>query len=163
MITTMPLDSIEPKPNTTERAEWMVTTLGLTIDEALRATHFPCTKTHLYRRVKAARDAIVESVKEGTQEIIREVALSEETTDLWSLTQTPPRRSKRKKRTSSSVTRSTLQRIEEEGAIHTRDKKTLKAIEEAVQDGVDSFLSSHSSIKRSVTCLVREAQVKRWH
>ncbi len=119
--------------------------LCLTIDKALRATHFPCTKTRLYQRVKAARNTVVKSVKEGTQEIIHEVALSEQTTDLSSLTQTPPQKSKRKKKTSSSVTRSTLQRIEEEGAICARDKKILKAIKEAVQDGVDSFLSSHLS------------------
>ncbi len=55
--------------------------IGLTIDKALRTSHFPCTKTHLCQHIKAARDAVIDSVKEGMKEIIQETVLSEETTD----------------------------------------------------------------------------------
>ncbi len=60
-------------------------------------------------------------------------------TDLSSSTQAPPQRNKRKNRTTSSVTWSTLKQNEEGGAICTRDKETLKVIKVAVQDELDSF------------------------
>ncbi len=36
---------------------------GLVIDNALRATHFPCSKKHLYQSVKVAMDVVIYTEK----------------------------------------------------------------------------------------------------
>ncbi len=119
---------------------------GLTIDEALGATQHPCTKKHLYRRVKAARDALVSAAAEGARGIISEAieVEVENSTEVSTLTPTPPSSKKRKAYT-KEVTRATLKRIQDGDEIDVKDKKTLKQMEDAIEASIVSSLLDLSS------------------
>ncbi len=75
-----------------------VTSFGLTTDKVLRETNFPCSKKHPYQWIKVARDAEVDAIIQGAQEIIQEVGIeaASDTTEMLLLTPSPLQRSKRK-------------------------------------------------------------------
>ncbi len=124
---------------------------GLRVDKALDATHHPCTKTHLYRLIKAARAKLATTAKEGASAILNEVIDVESPSSNTTISSlTPPRSSRKRKREingRSDITKAALRKIEEGGVLATMDKKKIRAIEEGLEETVESLLSLASSSK----------------
>ncbi len=59
---------------------------GLTVEEALKASDYCCSKHHLYCRVKAEQDRIVLCARDGAMAVLASIAVSDADTATSSLT-----------------------------------------------------------------------------
>ncbi len=90
---------------------------------------------------------MAEAAKEGAGVIINEVITSSNTT-ISSLTPPPTARNNKRGLDHGTIAKTALKRVEESYGFVMRDKKTIQAIKEGVQDGMESLLPFTSSTRK---------------
>lgn len=103
---------------------------GLTVNEDLEATYFPCHKKHLYKRVKAKQGRLAAVAREGAMTVLAEVAINaNDICDVLSVTTPSPSKEG------------------DEGAkISTQSQKTRKKIQKGMEDGMNLFSRDTTSM-----------------
>ncbi len=121
--------------------------LSFRSSEPLDTTYHPCTKSHLYWLITLGRSQMAKAANERAIAVVNKVInvnSSSGDTTMSSLTPLLSTNNNESNPNHGDVTRKVLTRGEER-ALLTRDKKTICAIEEGVEDGVGLLLSLVSS------------------
>lgn len=114
------------------------------MEEALKATDYCCRKNHLYKRVKARQDKMIETVKAGTRDVLQEITIeadADEDEDVSSLSPSPSKNQQTQCRRSNRITTKATEALTNKGMFKTKNQRTRRLLEEAVAAGVKSYMT----------------------